>query len=223
MSTYVVDTVISRNPDDYLGMTRIWFTAGGVTAYMFVQPGNDIEPGQPLEGSMSTDKRGNNKFTKAKTFPGAPPKAAEAQQLEEPFESSPPLAKLEAPAATWTPPAKTYKADPDKLKQEYSLDVAKNMSIQRQVAVKSTIDLIVAGKRKYSQLIGTYCDLMEILSEPDWRELEELKEMEESLPPVELYDNVPDDIPSEEEYDEFVEKIDAAQKAHAIKSAKKTT
>ncbi len=65
---------------------------------------------------------------------------------------------------TFPTKSKSFQADPIKLKQEYSLEVAKNLSIQRQVAVKGVVDLIVAGKREYGDLQITFDDLMVLLN-----------------------------------------------------------
>lgn len=59
---------------------------------------------------------------------------------------------------------KEFKADPQKLKQDFTLAVAQNLSIQRQVAVKGVVELIVAGKRDYKDLQVTFDDLMGLLS-----------------------------------------------------------
>lgn len=56
-----------------------------------------------------------------------------------------------------------YQADPVKLKQDYNLEVARNQSIQRQVALKGAVDLIVAAKRDYGELTVTFDDLMDLL------------------------------------------------------------
>lgn len=44
------------------------------------------------------------------------------------------------------PAGKSFTADPKKLEQEFKLEVARNQSIQRQVAFKGVIDLMVSGK-----------------------------------------------------------------------------
>jgi hypothetical protein len=93
---------------------------------------------------------------------------------------------------------KKFEADPVKLKQEFNLEVHKNQSIQRQVAVKGVVDLIVAGKRDYAQLEDTYNDLMVLLN-PKQVEIKPVETVtdkgdfaainfEPDLPPVEVYD-----------------------------------
>lgn len=64
---------------------------------------------------------------------------------------------------------KEFKADPAKMKQDLSLEVARNQSIQRQVAVKAAVDLIVAGKIEYDEMYRTYGYIMELLTNHDWR------------------------------------------------------
>lgn len=59
---------------------------------------------------------------------------------------------------------KEFKADPAKMKQDYALQVKTNQSIQKQVALKGAVDLIVAGKRPYEDLELTYYDLLNLLN-----------------------------------------------------------
>jgi len=174
---YNIDAIISTEADAFQGLSKTWFESGGGQMYIFHKAENVPVVGQILTGSVVADKRGSLKFTKKKVepFPSKRP---------QPVQTSPAFKMAEAvmPATQQAMRDKIYKADPDKLKQEYTLEQARNMSIQRQVGLKATIDLIVAGHRSYDQLIDTYADMMEILSEPDWRELEELKELEAALP-----------------------------------------
>lgn len=60
-------------------------------------------------------------------------------------------------------PTKSYTADPKKLKQEFALEVAKNQSIQRQVALKACVELICYGKREYAELADTFHEAMGLL------------------------------------------------------------
>jgi hypothetical protein len=94
--------------------------------------------------------------------------------------------------------AKTFQADPKKLKQEMTLEVAKNLSIQRQVAMKGAVDLIVADKRKYNQLHDTYADLMQLLN-PDQAPdpfdgvevpMTDMGDFAAEQPPIEAYDQL---------------------------------
>lgn len=59
---------------------------------------------------------------------------------------------------------KVFKADPDKMDQDKKLAIATNQSIQRQVAMKGAVELIVAGKREYGELTSTFKDLMDLIS-----------------------------------------------------------
>lgn len=99
----------------------------------------------------------------------------------------------------YKPAPKTPPADPLKLKQEMTLEVAKNLSIQRQVAAKSAIELIVAGKRDYADLQVTFDDLISLINpkQLDTDRANELNQeldqgfkeaMENDLPPVENYE-----------------------------------
>lgn len=56
------------------------------------------------------------------------------------------------------------KADPDKLKQEYELEVARNQSIQRQVAVKGVIELITHDKVELTDFGKEYNKIMKLLT-----------------------------------------------------------
>lgn len=173
MAIYPVSTVVQEVPDDFAGLTRTWFTTNGQTAYALHKPENPIRVGDSLDGTIAVDKRGNNKFTRTKQFPSPTPTAV-------PVTMAPP-GPVPVPTHTATPAPRRYEADPAKMKQEYNLDVAKNMSIQRQVAMKGVVDLVVAGKRDYDTLIDTYCDLMEILTTVDWRELEQMQPLEQAV------------------------------------------
>lgn len=81
---------------------------------------------------------------------------------------------------------KKFEADPKKLKQELDIETARNMSIQRQVAVKGTIDLIVSGKLDYDQLHAGYVHIMELLSEHDWQRF---VSQGDDQPPIETYED----------------------------------
>lgn len=59
---------------------------------------------------------------------------------------------------------KKFEADPKKLQQEFSLEVAKNLSIQRQVSLKACVDLVVADKIAYTGLDATFDHLMLLLN-----------------------------------------------------------
>lgn len=188
---YEIDSIIGTEENAFNGLSKTWFTSGGGQMYLFHKPENLPVVGQVLTGTVSADKRGSLKFTKKKI---------------EPFPSNRPQPVQTAISSVTKPQeraveSKTYKADPDKMKQEFTLEQARNMSIQRQVGLKATVDLILGGIRTYDQLIGTYCDMMEILSEPNWRELEELKDIEADMPPIESYDVVPEDLMDEEALD----------------------
>ena len=188
MGNYTVDAVTATNENDFNGLDRTFMVIEGKSVYLLHKPENRPHRGDVLDGTIAPDKRGNLKFTKTKKDfqPNQPP--------------------LVSPEST----AKTYKADPDKMKQEYTLDVARNMSIQRQVCLKGAIELIVAGKRDYDELVETYVDLMELASEIDWEsfkgrdiipedvmgddDLEEvLTKMTEDpdAPPLDVYDAEP--------------------------------
>lgn len=58
------------------------------------------------------------------------------------------------------------KADPDKLKQERELEIARNQSIQRQVAVKAAVELVVSDKIKLDELDTYYDKFMDKLTTP---------------------------------------------------------
>lgn len=62
------------------------------------------------------------------------------------------------------PATKEFKADPAKMAQDKHLAIATNQSIQRQVAMKGTVELIVGGIRKYDDLQVTFDDLMGLLT-----------------------------------------------------------
>lgn len=156
----------------YNGLTKTWFIGSdgtkNTTMYLLHQPKNSPKVGDELDGTVALDHGGQYKFTKTKPV----------------FDSSKPQAHAAAPQA------KVYKADPDKLAQDYTLETAKNMAIQRQVAVKGAVDLIVAGRVAYTGLHEAYASLMELLSEPQWTKFRVVYE-----------DVVPDDIMDEESLD----------------------
>lgn len=65
--------------------------------------------------------------------------------------------------------SRTAKADPDKLKQEWELEVARNQSIQRQVAIKGVIELIIHDKIKLIDFDKQYDEIMTKLT-TQWKE-----------------------------------------------------
>lgn len=185
MSRVTIGTIISVEANAFNGLTKTMFTRpeGGETIYMFSKPENVPAQGDQLDGDVTRDKGGKLKFTKAKAdgFQGSTQGATGAPQR---------------PATA----SKVYKADPDKLKQEMTLETARNQSIQRQVAVKGAVELIVAGKREYDQLHTTYVSLMELLTEHDWQKFGSPSEPESDGPPL---DNYADQVPTEAEVDKF--------------------
>lgn len=172
-----VTTIQSRTPDDFNGLTRTWFEAEGYEKpiYMFSKPDNPINVKDELIGTVSQDKAGNLKFTKEK----------------KPFIPAPPTQE------------RTYRADPDKMKQEFTLEQARNMSIQRQVAVKGAVDLVVAGKAH--DIMLAYVDLMTLLAEPDWYKFKmELGLQEQIEDPEIALDRAFDDLPPVENYEDLL-------------------
>lgn len=88
-----------------------------------------------------------------------------------------------------------YSADPKKLEQEFKLEVAKNLSIQRQVAVKGAVDLIVAGKMEYKDLGVVFDSLMGLLNPKlhqdvvvDAEDFAKINPTDFDEPPIESYD-----------------------------------
>ena len=143
---YTIKLVIETKENVFNGLDRSALVVadpqGKVeSCYLLHKPENTPQIGQELVGTIAKDKGGHMKFTKDK-------------------------AQFEAPHKE--PAPRTFKADPEKLEQDKTLTVATNRSIQRQVAMKGTVDLIVAGKISYSDLHLGYTSLMELLSEPDW-------------------------------------------------------
>lgn len=64
-----VDQIVNSEPNNFQGLTKTTFqtsAAPGQTVYMFHQPQNAPQVGTVLEGSITPDRRGMNKFTKAK-------------------------------------------------------------------------------------------------------------------------------------------------------------
>ena len=178
---YEIESIISTEENAFNGLSKTWFTSGGGQMYIFHKPENIPVMGQILTGTVIADKRGSLKFTKKKI---------------EPFPSSRP--QPVQTAIPNKPEPKTYKADPDKMKQEFTLEQARNMSIQRQVGLKATVDLILGDKRSYDQLTDTYFDMMEILSEPNWQTL-----TQDKLPTDEQVMD-PDEAAEEEFWDEVL-------------------
>lgn len=180
MPSYTVDEIIEHIPNDYAGLDRTIFTTGGSTVYMFHKPENSPEPGTVLDGTIAYDKRQNMKFTKAKSgvwanqAPPLPPApVTPAAQVGIPTPAGAPAMPKPTPPQVTRQPNKVYKADPDKMKQEFTLEQARNMSIQRQVALKAAVDLISLSapysSRGFSKI---YTDMMALLSEPDWRKFQ---------------------------------------------------
>lgn len=185
MASYKVDTVIETLPNAYMGLDKTFFTTGGMTVYMFHQLGNEPKPGAILEGTINEDRRRDLKFTKPKLPQYAP---TTPQQTQAPLPSVKVAVEPPKPLPAPVTVERTFKADPDKMKQQMTLETATNMSIQRQVAVKATVELIVSGKRDYLQLHETYVHIMEMLSEPDWK-----KFSVPDGPPIDNYDFLPTD------------------------------
>lgn len=176
MATYTVKKIVSSEDAQWQGLYKTYFITSGKTVYILTKPQNVPAQGDVLEGSISQDKAMNYKFTKDKVEQGA----------QSPQTASTPSAALSAIA-------KQYKADPDKMQQDFTLEKAKNMSIQRQVAVKGAVELIVAGKAELTDLHVTYTDLMRLLTEPNWETFVANYTEDDDLPPVEVYDNLPTD------------------------------
>lgn len=162
MPNYTVETIVSTTPNvDQYGNSRTVFTTGGNAVYMTHQPKNTPTTGSVLDGTVAPDRAKNLKFTKTPWNP-------DASQAPAPVTAAPQPPTAPSTQAAAGPRASTYKADPDKMKQEFSLEKARNMSIQRQVAAKGAIDLVVAGKVEYNAFYQTYAAIMHLLSEPDW-------------------------------------------------------
>lgn len=192
MGSYVIDTIIHTEKDSFEGLDKTHFTTGGATVYLFHRPGNAPNAGDTLDGTIAYDRRQNMKFTKTKTGQYTPNEVPPTR-LAPPKPQLPIIGELPPipePEAATRQVDKVYKADPDKMKQEYTLEQARNMSIQRQVAAKGAIDLVIAGRA--SDIVKTYTDLMTLLSEPDWRRF--LAHDDE--PP---FSYSPDQIPTDEE------------------------
>ena len=66
---------------------------------------------------------------------------------------------------------KEFKADKDKMKQDLTLATATNHSIQRQVAYKGVIDLVVADKIDLDDWYRYFGYSMELLEATDWRKV----------------------------------------------------
>ena len=88
----------------------------------------------------------------------------------------------------FSPSGKTFKADPEKMKQEWTLEVARNQSIQRQVAYKGVIDLVVSDKIELGEFELWFDLSMNFLANP-WNK-EAVQEAEDQ-PPVEVYEGIP--------------------------------
>lgn len=117
-----VKTIVKTEPDAFKGLTKTTFEAEGQTdfVYMFSKPENVPTQGEVLDGEITPDKAGMPKFTRAK---------------QEGHQSAPRGSE------------RVYKADPDKLKLEKNLEVARNQSIQRQKAADLATQLYLANKR----------------------------------------------------------------------------
>lgn len=197
MAIYKVDEIIATLDRDYKDLSRTYFMVGGQEIYIFHKPENAPKAGQELEGTIAYDKSNHLKFTKAKTGQFANTSQGIEQRLVEatnpplvapvPMPAQKPIPAPLPPAQVTKQPEKVFRADLDKMKQDFTLQQATNMSIQRQVAVKGAVDLIVAKARLYSQFYETYTDIMELLSEPNWRNFKLSKEEV----PIENYDRIP--------------------------------
>lgn len=235
-ANYEVEEIISTEPKAYQGLDKTYFMTGGAQVYMFHKSENTPKVGDILDGSITYDRGQNMKFTKtkpnaySKPYPVPPATQTLTQVALEQFkDDQPELApkqvslqefadKLPAlPKPTDKIPTahkgeasylgeRTFKADPDKMKQEYTLAQATNMSIQRQVALKGAIELVVAGKS--DDVVESYVDLMRLLSEPDWAKFDAPMDdrFENDLPPVESYDN----LPTDEQVDDYDNDLDRA-------------
>lgn len=163
--TEIVDqqeNVFNGPPKDRLDKT--WFkTAEGQVLYLFHKPANVPTRGEVLTGTIMSDKRQQLKFTKDKATGGPGTDATGGPGIGPTGGPN-----SQSPAPSTPPPSRAYKADPDKMKQDFTLEKARNMSIMRQTALKGAVALIVADKVAYTGLHEAYTGLMELLSEPDW-------------------------------------------------------
>lgn len=174
MPSYTIDSIIGVEKDSYLGLDKTMFTTGGATVYMLHKPDNAPRAGDVIDGTIALDRRQNMKFTKTKSeqftttqkpYPVTPTSQIPTSSVVE--VTTPDPTKI---PTTEAPPTKRFQADPDKMAQDLNVAKATNMSIQRQVAIKSAVDLVVAGK--YDDLTTTYVNIMQLLSEPDWRKFD---------------------------------------------------
>jgi hypothetical protein len=198
-ASYEITEILVTEPNAYQGLDKTHFVTGGAEVYMFHKIANTPKVGDILEGSITYDRGQNMKFTRAKTgqyaspapvTPAQDPRITQQVSLQDYADAKPALPKPTTKAAS-AAPERTYKADPDKMKQTYSLEVAKNMSIMRQVSLKAAVDLVVAGKS--DDLIKAYTDGMMLLSEPNWTKFAAPmdEKYENELPPVENYEEGP--------------------------------
>lgn len=207
---YEIDSISSTEPDSFQGLTKTWFSTGGAQVYVLHKPENQYRAGDIIEGTVTQDKGGNLKFTRAKnqfynpatntTSVSASIPGLHGQQmpLADPVVAAAPLPDYMPRPTTKVPeaaPEKVFKADPDKMKQTYTLEVAKNMSIARQVAVKAAVELTASWNYNAEKFYKVYVDVMVLLSEPDWTKFAAPidNRFENELPPVENYDNLPTD------------------------------
>ena len=219
-ANYEVEEITVTEPNAYQGLDKTWFITGGASVYMFHKTQNTPKVGDILEGSIGYDRGQNMKFTKTKpnAFGGPAPVTPandlirQQVSLQDYADAKPALPKPTEKPADKPYTGSSYKADPDKLKQEYSLDVAKNMSIQRQVAVKATVDMFT-GVYDVEKFYKMYVDIMILLSEPDWSKFATPvdEKYENDLPPVESYvDGPTDEEVAAVDGDEFDNDLDRA-------------
>jgi hypothetical protein len=181
-------------PDAFNGLSKTWFKdTTGRSAHIFHKPENIPVLGDQMEGAYSTDKRGELKFKKASSW--TPPPTPHVV-TPTPASTTPPMPTTiptKTPTSTPLPPpvvppqvngqfpAREFKADPKKMEQDFTLEKARNMSIQRQVATKCATDLIVAGKVAYTGFHEAYTAIMEVLSNPNWRDYQPDKIVDDQL------------------------------------------
>jgi hypothetical protein len=206
-ASYEVEEITATEPNAFNGLDKTWFITGGASVYMFHKTANTPKVGDILEGSITYDRGQNMKFTRAKTgqyaspapvTPAQDPRITQQVSLQDFADAKPPLPKPMEKSPVTQQLDRVYKADPDKMKQEYTLAQATNMSIQRQTAVKAAVELIIHGESKdydTEHLYKCYTDIMILLSEPDWTKFATPmdEKYENELPPVENYEDGPTD------------------------------
>lgn len=104
---------------------------------------------------------------------------------------------------------KEFKADPAKMKQEFSLEVARNQSIQRQVALKAAVELTIAdGTGIPTEVVTEYFNhFMGLLATP-WQPTEDMTAEEfdqvvEEAGDFKKINPVDDDLPPLSAYEEL--------------------